>query len=607
MTKIIAFLLPALLFITSIGCDKNQNITDQNGKNIQDCATGTLAPEDCLPARINTHPVPDDPAATTMYILQPDVRKWWHDAVTYQVWLRSFYDSDGDGNGDFNGLAAKLDHIIELGADTIWLSPIFESPSYHGYNTTNFYAVEPDFGTLQDFENLVKKAKEKNLRIILDLVINNVSDQHPWFKQSLAKEGKYTDYFVWSDQLPAGYGKAWSDEIDSTAVWHHNDARAGWYYGVFGWGEPDLNYNNPEVVKEIKEVATFWLNKGVDGFRLDAIRYVIEEGGMQAQADTQSTVDFWTDFNSHIKSVNPDALLIGEALTDTKQVGLYFNQGKGIDSAFNFAFSHVVTDALTIQPDLPNAYTTDDNLHSKNIRYSLMEEIIQRFHTAPNHFFTNFLNNHDQDRISYLLNGDITRAKIAAALLLTTHNAPFIYYGEEIGMLQHAAGDDMYRRALMQWDESTNAGFNKTGERWLDNNVFPWITDFSPWWDVYWQNLIQKTSVAQQKIDGDSLFSFYQSLISLRKTDTVLGKAEKIGFYDTNSMAWVIRYVRGGELRWIVINLDPVNATEFQPPTTLTGTMLELLSNTKKTLTDNLKLSPGEAFVLKPLSTTIAD
>ncbi|MBP8228456.1 MAG: alpha-amylase, partial [Pararheinheimera sp.] len=234
----------------------------------------------------------ETPAAVPQTVAQSAqaTNPWWQDAVFYQIWPRSFYDTNGDGTGDFKGIEAKLPYLQDLGINAIWLTPMFEAPSYHGYDFTEFYQVEQDYGSMQDFEQLVQAAKAKNINIILDLVINHISDKHEWFQRSAKGEAPYKDYFVWRDELPSdGWGPAWSTEVKPEAVWHYNEERKAYYYAAFGASQPDLNLKHPDVIAEMKKMAKFWLDKGVAGFRLDAVRYV-QEDGPQQRADTQGTI-----------------------------------------------------------------------------------------------------------------------------------------------------------------------------------------------------------------------------------------------------------------------------------------------------------------------------
>lgn len=543
-----------------------------------------------------------DPRYTNTRLLtlsQPTDQKWWNNAVIYQIWPRSFYDENGDGNGDFKGLKQKLDYIASLGVDAIWLTPVFESPSYHGYDAANFYQIESDFGTMEDFDAFIAAAKAKGIKVILDLVVNHVSEHHSWFQKALQKDPTYSDYFVWQKELPENYGRAWGNEIDPTLVWHKKAQRDEYYYGAFGWTQPDLNFNNPKVVEEIKKVASFWLNKGVDGFRLDAIRYLIESDGIEGQADTQGTIDFWSEFSAHVKSANKDALLVGEALTETDKIGAYYNQGKGLDAAFDFGFNYVAQGALEVVDNPPPL--ARDRI-GKSIRNNIWNTFAHRYANpdVPGNFYHTFINNHDHDRLNVFLEDDIGRAKIAASILLLAPGTRYIYYGEEVGVTQQHRGDDMFRRGLMQWDNSDNAGFNSTNNRWLDNSDwFFWIENFDPWWEAYWQDNRAKHHVAAQEKDTDSLLSFYKALIKLRKEDDALNMPDTMELYSNTEMVWMVKYSKGAENRWILLNLDANQDSSFVLPNFLSGELTDTFQQKKVRFeNDEVVLAPGELMIL---------
>ena len=239
---------------------------------------------------------------------------WWNDAVFYEIFVRSFHDSDGDGIGDLQGLTQKLDYLNDgdpatdddLGITGIWLMPINDSPSYHGYDAVDYRAINPDYGTMADFQAFLAAAHARGIKVIIDYVMNHCSNQHPWFVAAAQNDPTYRDYFRWSASDPGETGP-WGQD-----VWHWNTS--GWYYGLFWSGMPDLNYDTPAVKTEMFDTATYWLDTiGVDGFRLDAVLYIDEDGG-QLQ-NTPETLQFWQDYNTHVKAVKPDVLSVGEAWT----------------------------------------------------------------------------------------------------------------------------------------------------------------------------------------------------------------------------------------------------------------------------------------------------
>jgi alpha-amylase len=458
---------------------------------------------------------------------------WWQDAVFYQIWPRSFYDTSGDGHGDFNGMTAKLPYLQELGVNALWLTPMFEAPSYHGYDFTEFYQVESDYGTMAEFEAFIQAADAKGMKVILDLVINHISSEHDWFKRSAAGEAPYKDYFVWRDDMPpagSGWGNAWSDNDKPEAVWHYNDTRKAYYYAAFGASQPDLNLRHPDVIAEMKKMAKFWLDKGVAGFRLDAVRFAME-GGPDAQADTDETIAYWQDFNQFVKSVNPEAYLVGEAWVDIPVAARYYGGGKGLDQGFDFEVGYKILGLLQ-----PNAggeaqfgtmQSNDKQVaDARQLQQSVLQQNVQQRteSEAPLHFFAPFLTNHDQERIAYQLKQHDAKTKLAAAMLFSSPGTPYIYYGEEIGLTQDRSGHDVFKRAPMQWDNSKQAGFTKADSSWVEQmDLFG--EGFPNWWPDFLAKQLQAEdrSVAAQQAQPDSIWQLYKLLIAQKKQRPELG------------------------------------------------------------------------------------
>ena len=542
------------------------------------------------------------PAASAYQSLTLDTgtQRWWDSATVYEIWPRSFKDSDGDGNGDFNGMTSKLDYLKDFGVDAIWLTPMFEAPSYHGYDFQDFYSVERDYGTMAEFEHFIAESHKRDIKVILDLVLNHISDQHDWFLKSARKEPGYEDYFVWRDQRPAGWGQAWSDTVNSEAVWHWNDTRKAYYYGAFGASQPDVNLRNPKVVADLDALAAFWLKKGVDGFRLDAVRYAIEDGPLSQQADTQATLDYWTGFTQRVKAINPEALLVGEAWTALHITGRYRNDGKGLDAAYDFDFGNIVIDILNPKAVRRADFGTLSNSDVSQKRESLWANLQQRATAAPMGYFSPFLTNHDQNRIMHTLQGDAAKARIAASLLLTSPGTAYLYYGEEIGMSQHNIGEDRYRRAPMQWTDDANAGFNTTDRSWVDLPAPQgYRGEQGAWWSNYWKQQRGKGhSVAAQQADPASLYSHYKRLLAVRRQNPSLQQPQELRYYPVSeSNAWVLQARGNGRETWVVVNLDPAKAVTFDVPAALRGERVEQLSGAKKILGDRVMLNGGESWV----------
>lgn len=531
----------------------------------------TLAVAGCNPAA--NSPAPSSNAATTAApttqatTTAQAATRWWDNAVFYQIWPRSFADSDGDGAGDFAGIEQKLPYLQELGVTALWLTPVFEAPSYHGYDFTEFYQVEKDYGTMAQFEQMVAAANAKHIRVILDLVINHISDQHDWFKRSAAGEAPYKDYFIWRDSLPTdGWGPAWdASKDDPKAVWHYNETRKAWYYGAFGASQPDLNLTHPDVIAEMKKMAKFWLDKGVAGFRLDAVRYAIEDGPKQ-QADTAKTIEYWKDFSNYVRSVKPDAMLVGEAWADLPVSAKYYDDGKGLDSGFDFDFGYKVMSLLQSQAGVKAEFGTMDQNKDTHLNPAsvLMANMQQRNTSgAPQGYFSPFLTNHDQPRLGFQLAGDLAKAKLAAVMLFSSPGTPYIYYGEEIGLNQASDAEHIQRRAPMLWSQDKQAGFTSADSSWVQkSDLFPPQKETSWWSPFLAQQLTEHRTVADMQQDKRSLWHLYKLLIELKKTHPEFGvsgsyKAEMV----SGGKLLQISRELNGQKTVMLLNLGTVAAT----------------------------------------------
>ena len=342
---------------------------------------------------------------------------WWNDTVFYEIFVRSFYDSNGDGIGDLNGITEKLDYLndgdpqttADLGITGIWLMPIYPSPSYHGYSVTDFYAVNPQYGTLADLQNLLAAAHARGIRVILDITLNHTSSQHPWFLSACDPTSPYHDWYIWSDVDP-GYLGYWGEQ-----VWFPcNDL---YFYSIFSANFADLNYNNPAVLAEMQNVVRFWLEDvGVDGFRLDAAKHLIEDGSIQANSD--STHAWWETFRPIYKQINPQAMTVAE-IWDEPAINAEYIQGDEVDLAFDFYLAAYFISAINDG----NADIVNDQIE---LGYSLV----------PAHQFATFLTNHDMNRFLWAARGDKRKLRLAALCQFTLSGSPVIYYGTEVGLSQ---------------------------------------------------------------------------------------------------------------------------------------------------------------------------
>ena len=409
---------------------------------------------------------------------------WWNDVVFYEIFVRSFYDSDGDGIGDINGVIEKLDYLNDgdpdtdddLGIGGIWLMPIMPSPSYHGYDATDYYDIESDYGTLEDFERLIEEAHKRGIKIIIDFVMNHCSNQHPWFEESVNINSPFRNWFIWRDINPSFSGP-WGQQ-----VWHNRNGK--WYYGLFWSGMPDLNYDNPGLKNEMFNITEFWLDKGVDGFRLDAIKY-LDENGNELE-NTPKTFELLEEFNDVYKSRNPEAFTVGEVWSNTASIIPYV-QNDRLDVCFDFDLAYGIINAVN--------FSNPDPIESQ---ISVMQGAYSKLQYAT------FLTNHDIDRIFNQLGRNVKRMKQAASIYLTLPGVPFIYYGEEVGMTGTGAHENI--RRPMQWSNDSFGGFS---------NSTPWIGlgDNSG-----------TNNVDLQREDENSMFNHYKKLVHLRNNSIALKK-----------------------------------------------------------------------------------
>ena len=447
--------------------------------------------------------------------IDPNRDYWWNETVFYEIFVRSFSDSDGDGVGDINGLIEKLDYLNDgdpnttddLGVTGIWLMPIMESPSYHGYDVVDYYNIDKEYGTNEDFKRLMDEAHKRGIRVIIDMVINHTSVQHPWFIESKDPNSPYRDWYVWSDTNP-NYVGPWGQK-----VWH--PLNGAYYYGVFWDGMPDLNLQNPVVTNQIENITRFWLdNMGVDGFRFDAIKHFIEDG--TAQENTEFTHEWLTEYNTFYKSVNPDAFSVGEAWTSTNELLDY--TGDEMDVVFAFDLAEAMLDAAAgTNAEAAATYTA---------------QMVSAF---PSNQYATFLANHDQNRTMSQMIGNVDFAKMAATIQLTSPGVPFIYYGEEIGMTGVKPDEDI--RLPMQWNGNTvKAGFT-SGTPWrapsADTPTF---------------------NVSSENNDPDSLFNHYRDLIHLRNAHPALLNGDWVPVESGSKYIYAFMRTTAEEQILVVIN-----------------------------------------------------
>ncbi|GAJ25398.1 oligo-1,6-glucosidase [Liquorilactobacillus sucicola DSM 21376 = JCM 15457] len=501
---------------------------------------------------------------------------WWQHAVVYQVYPRSYQDSNGDGIGDLDGLRSRLSYIKKLGADVIWLNPIYESPDKdNGYDISNYRKINPVYGTMHSFTKLLEEAHSKGLKILMDLVVNHTSDQAEWFKESRkSKDNKYRDYYIWRDPKDGKEPNNWGSYFSGPA-WKYDDRTQQYYLHLFEEGQPDLNWENPAVRESVWDIMRFWLDKGVDGFRMDVINLISKPSGLPdaptpdnaAYGDVQSVVADGHRLNEFLKEMNKkvlsqyDVMTVGEMPGSTPEDVVDYT---GLDSHelnMVFQFEHV---SLSPNPDKRLNKWNDQPIKLVELKHAL-----SRWQKALDGKAWNSLywNNHDQPRaVSRFATDDPKYREKAAKMLGTTlhmlQGTPYIYEGEELGMtnahykklsqyedvesinaytelvekekivdqatmlryLAHMSRDNA--RTPMQWDNSNNAGFT-SGKPWFAlNSNYPEI------------------NAKDELQDPNSVFYYYQKLLKLRHQNDIIvyGSYEELDPEDEEAFSYRRHY-----------------------------------------------------------------
>lgn len=466
--------------------------------------------------------------------------------VFYEIFVRAFNDSNGDGIGDLKGVTQKLDYLKNMGIKGIWLMPINSSPSYHGYDVSDYYSINKDYGTMEDFKQLIKEAHKRGIMVIMDLVINHTSTENSWFREaSQDKNSKYRNYYLWSSDSNV--------ENETSPISSQPWTKLGneYYYSLFWSGMPDLNYDDKDVRDEVKKIAKTYLDDGVDGFRLDAAKWIYNE--------TDKNTAWWQEFNSYIKSINKNAVLVGEVWDNQNEI---INYEGYLDSCFDFPAADLIMNSVAsssmsgLGSGLQNIF---DAYTSKNSSYV----------TSP------FLTNHDMDRVMSKLN-DTEQAKGAAAVLLTLPGTPYIYYGEETGMTG-AKPDEQIRQPFV-WD---NKDKSKN----------------SSWEPI--QNDIDKIAVSVQEKDKNSLLNFYKTLIALRNNSDALKYGDfKAVAVENNSVGAYKREYKGKTV-YVYINMDKNSAVENTDISSAKVLYSNKRTDKKVKFSGKIELKPMEIMLLE--------
>lgn len=460
--------------------------------------------------------------------------KWWHKSIVYQIYPRSFCDSNNDGIGDIRGIISKLDYLSLLGIDVIWLSPVYKSPmDDNGYDISDYRDIANDFGSLDDMDELILRAKEKNIKIIMDLVVNHTSDEHKWFIESKkSKENPYRDYYIWRNSDGSEVPNDIKSIFSGTA-WEYDESSKEYYFHLFSKKQPDLNWENPKVKNEIFDMMNFWIERGISGFRMDVIDLIGKEIDKKIIGNGPNLHKLINEMNKETYG-KKDLLTVGETWGASPEIAKLYSDPKREEVSMIFQFEHIT------------AFHDKEfgKWKAKSVDFNVLKSILSKWQTCfeDDGWNSLFLNNHDLPRMVSKYGNDkiyrVESAKMLATMIHFMKGTPYIYQGEEIGMTNvsfdkltdykdietlnaykenvptNISHDDMMlaikrdgrdnARTPFHWDDSKNAGFSA----------------HSPWIKL---NDNFKTINANESINNpDSIFNFYKKLIELRKNHQVI-------------------------------------------------------------------------------------
>ena len=540
-------------------------------------------------------------------------RQWWHSSVVYQIYPRSFNDSNGDGIGDINGIREKLDYLKELGIDVIWLSPVYKSPNDdNGYDISDYCDIMDEFGTMEDMDNLLKEANEKGIKILMDLVVNHTSDEHKWFIEAKkSKDNEYRDYYIWRDPVE-GHEPNELGSCFSGSAWQYDETTGQYYLHLFSKKQPDLNWENEKVRNEVYKMMNFWVDKGIGGFRMDVIDLIGKVPDKMITGNGPKLHDYLQEMNKAALEGN-DLLTVGETWGATPEVAKLYSNPERHELSMVFQFEHIGLDQIEGK----------EKWDLKPLELLELKKVLSKWQTELEGQGWNslFWNNHDLPRIVSRWGNDkeyrVLSAKMLATLLHGMKGTPYIYQGEEIGMTNvvfdsideyndiellnmykerisegykeedimksiYAKGRDN-ARTPMQWDDSLNGGFSK---------VKPWLKVNPNYVDINVKNNLE---------DENSIFNHYKKLIKIRKNEDVVVYGDfKLFYKDHNSIFSYIRELNDEKIL-VVANFYDKNE-EFVLDKSIKYESCEILLSNYKDSSENIEkinLRPYEAIIYK--------
>lgn len=550
-------------------------------------------------------------------------KAWWKEAVVYQIYPRSFMDSNGDGIGDINGITSRLDYLKELGVDVLWLSPVYQSPNDdNGYDISDYQAIMEEFGTMEDFDRMLEGIHARGMKLVMDLVVNHTSDEHPWFVESRkSKDNPYRDYYIWREGKDGKEPNNWGSCFSGSA-WEYDKTTDMYYLHLFSKKQPDLNWDNPKVRDEVFQMMNWWCEKGIDGFRMDVISLISKKPGLpdgyQAPgalygdsgcANGPHVHEYLQEMNQKVLS-HYDLMTVGECAGVTIEEAKKYANADGRELSMVFQFEHVEANG-------PMGKWTDERVQLKDFKTTMSKWQTELEGKAWNSLF---LGNHDQARSVSRFGNDAPEYRAVSAKMLVTclhmmQGTPYVYQGEELGMTNcpfptledlrdiesinafhelTEAGkvnpEDMMRyirlrgrdnaRTPMQWDDGANAGFT-TGTPWIMVN--PNYTEINA-----------KTEME----DPDSVFRYYQKIIGLRKKEKVMVYGTYQLLDPDNEKLYVYTRTLDNEKLLVICNLTEEEETYSVPEEFSKGEVL-ISSYHREKAEKEIMLKPYEALVLK--------
>ena len=538
-------------------------------------------------------------------------RQWWHSSVVYQIYPRSFNDSNGDGIGDINGIREKLDYLKELGIDVIWLSPVYKSPNDdNGYDISDYCDIMDEFGTMEDMDNLLKEANERGIKILMDLVVNHTSDEHKWFIEAKkSKDNEYRDYYIWRDPVdghePNDLGSTFSG-----SAWQYDETTGQYYLHLFSKKQPDLNWENEKVRNEVYKMMNFWVDKGIGGFRMDVIDLIGKVPDDMITGNGPKLHEYLQEMNKAALEGN-DLLTVGETWGATPEVAKLYSNPERHELSMVFQFEHIGLDQIEGK----------EKWDIKPLELLELKKVLSKWQTELEGQGWNslFWNNHDLPRIVSRWGNDkeyrIESAKMLATLLHGMKGTPYIYQGEELGMTNVRFDDindyndieslNMYKdrlskgyshneimesiyakgrdnaRTPMQWDDSENAGFT-TGTPWLAVN-----------------KNYDKINAKQCLQDENSIFNHYKKLIDIRKNnDTIIYGDYKLLCEDDENIFAYVRELNGDKILVVCNFYDKDVEFKFDGDFNYSKVLLSNYNDSSKMI-EKLKLRPYEAVMYR--------